>query len=91
MLACKNRRYSENAIHDQDMFSQGIEPDSLVPKEVVMSFVIYLVGFAIFIGGVAWALVAMGVPYHYVAIVSVILLGIGVLSGVSRTRSKDPS
>jgi hypothetical protein len=56
-----------------------------------MSFLIYLVGFAILIGGVAWALVTAGVPSLYVIIASVILLGVGVLTGVSRTRSKDPS
>jgi membrane-bound acyltransferase YfiQ involved in biofilm formation len=60
-------------------------------KEVHMSFIIYLIGFAILIGGVAWALVTAGVPTLYVVIASVILLGIGILSGVSRTRSKDPS
>lgn len=56
-----------------------------------MSFTIYLIGFAILIGGVAWGLVTAGVPPQYVIITSVILLGIGILTGVSRTRGKDPS
>ncbi len=56
-----------------------------------MSFIIYLVGFAIFIGGVAWAMITAGVPHLYVAIASVILLGIGILTGVARTRGKDPA
>ncbi len=56
-----------------------------------MSFAIYLTGFSILIGGVAWGLVIAGVPALYVVITSVILLGIGILTGVSRTRSKDPS
>lgn len=56
-----------------------------------MSFLIYLIGFAILIGGVAWALVTAGVPQLYVLIASVILLGIGILTGVARTRSKDPA
>ena len=54
-----------------------------------MSFLIYLVGFAILIGGVAWGLITAGVPTLYVAIASVILLGIGILSGVASTRAKD--
>ena len=54
-----------------------------------MSFAIYLVGFLILIGGVAWGLVAAGVPATYVGIACVILLGIGVITGVSRTRTKD--
>ena len=56
-----------------------------------MSFVLYLIGFAIFIGGVAWALITVGVPQLYVLIACVILLGLGILTGVTRTRGKDPS
>lgn len=56
-----------------------------------MSFGIYLVGFAILIGGIAWALITAGVPVLYVVITSVILLGVGILTGVSRTRGKDVS
>lgn len=60
-------------------------------KERDVSFAIYLVGYLIFIGGVAWALVTMHVPQVYVGIVCLILLGLGIITGVSRTRSKDPS
>lgn len=56
-----------------------------------MSFGLYLLGAIIFIGGVAWAMVAMHVPQHYIIIASVILLGAGIFTGVTRTRSKDPS
>lgn len=54
-----------------------------------MSFLLYVGGFLIVIGGVAWALVRAGAPAAWVVIASVILLGIGILSGVSRTRSRD--
>lgn len=56
-----------------------------------MSFVLYLIGFVIFIGGVAWALVVAGVPTLYVAIGATILLGVGIFTGVSKTRTKDIS
>lgn len=56
-----------------------------------MSFSIFLVGFAIFIGGIAWALITAGVQHLYVMIASVILLGVGIVTGVARTRGKDPS
>ncbi|MDB5815153.1 MAG: hypothetical protein JWN23_2270 [Rhodocyclales bacterium] len=55
-----------------------------------MSFALYLLGFAFVIGGVAWALVLAGLAKTYVIIVSIILLGIAVLTGVTRTRLKDP-
>jgi hypothetical protein len=54
-----------------------------------MSFALYLVGFVIFIGGVAWALITAKVPSLYVTIVCVILLGLGIVTGVTRTRTKD--
>lgn len=54
-----------------------------------MSFAIYLVGFLIFVAGVAWALMTAGVDTTYIAIACVILLGIGIMMGVSKTRSKD--
>jgi hypothetical protein len=60
-------------------------------REFTMSLLIYLIGFAILIGGIAWALITAGVPQHYVLIASVILLGIGIVTGVARTRNKDPS
>jgi hypothetical protein len=53
------------------------------------SFALYLIGSVIVIGGLAWALVTAGVPTLYVVIASVILLGIGIVRGVSRTRPKD--
>jgi hypothetical protein len=56
-----------------------------------MSFGLYLIGFIIFIGGVAWALVTAGVPHLYIMIGTTILLGIGIFTGVARTRGKDPS
>lgn len=53
------------------------------------SFALYLIGTVILIGGVAWALIVAGIPTLYVVIASIILLGLGILSAVSRTRTKD--
>jgi hypothetical protein len=54
-----------------------------------MSLIIYLIGFAFVIGGVAWALIVAGLKTLYVMIVIVILIGVAILTGVSRTRTKD--
>jgi energy-converting hydrogenase Eha subunit G len=56
-----------------------------------MSFALYMIGFVLLIGGVAWALVLAGVSGTYVAVVCLILAGVGVITGVSRTRTKDIS
>lgn len=55
-----------------------------------MSFALYLVGFAVLIGGIAWGLIMAGVPQIWVIVSAVILLGLGIVSGVSKTRMKDP-
>ncbi len=55
-----------------------------------MSFVLYMLGFFIVIAGVAWGLSEAGVPSEWIAIACVILIGLGIVMGVSRTRMKDP-
>jgi hypothetical protein len=56
-----------------------------------MSFGIYAVGFAIVIGGLIYGAHLMHVPAHWIAVGAIVLLGIGILSGVKATRQKDPS
>jgi hypothetical protein len=59
--------------------------------EKTMSFALYMVGFVIFLGGLVWGAFVLGVPQVYIGIGALIILGIGIFSAVSRTRSKDPS
>jgi hypothetical protein len=55
-----------------------------------MSFAIYLVGFIILLAGVVWGLSTAGVPSIWIGVAALILLGLGIITGVSQTRSKDP-
>lgn len=56
-----------------------------------MSFALFLIGLALVVGGIAWGLITAGVPIVYVSIACLIVLGIGIMMAVSRTRSKDSS
>ena len=56
-----------------------------------MSFGIYAVGYLILIAGVAYLAHLMHIPQHYIVALVVILLGIGIVTGVQSTRSKDPN
>jgi hypothetical protein len=56
-----------------------------------MSFALYMVGLVLLVGGVAWGLVTAGLAPVYVGIACLIVLGIGIMMAVSRTRTKDPS
>jgi len=55
-----------------------------------MNFALYLVGFLVFVGGVAWGLTVIGVSTTYILIACLVLVGIGIMTGVTRTRMKDP-
>ncbi len=55
-----------------------------------MSFSLFMLGLAVLIGGIAWALVTAGIAVTYVAIACLIVAGIGIMAAVSRTRAKDP-
>jgi hypothetical protein len=55
-----------------------------------MSFVLYMVGVAVLLGGVAWALILAGVAATYIAIACMVLAGLGIMGAVARTRMKDP-
>ena len=56
-----------------------------------MRFFAYVVGFLFLIGGLAWAAIEAGAPQLWVMIGSRILLGIGIITGASRTRLHRPA
>ena len=55
------------------------------------SLAIFIIGFIILIGGLAYGANLAGMPPQWIAVCAVVLAGIGVVMGVSRTRMKDPS
>lgn len=54
-----------------------------------MSFGIYLVGFLILIGGLIYGAVLLHMPSHWIVVMTVVLLGLGILKGAQTTRQKD--
>jgi hypothetical protein len=54
-----------------------------------MSFGIYAAGFAIMIGGLAYAAHLMHLPMHWIIAGAIVMAGIGLLSAVKATRQKD--
>jgi len=55
-----------------------------------MSFALYMVGLAVLVGGIAWALITAGIAATYIGIACLIVAGVGIMTAVSRTRAKDP-
>ena len=56
-----------------------------------MSFGIYVIGTLITIAGLVYAGVLLKVPPQWIAVASMVILGLAILSGVKSTRQKDPS
>jgi hypothetical protein len=55
------------------------------------SFATYLIGFVIVIVGLAIAANLLGLSATWIAVGVIVLLGIGVVTATSRTKSRDPS
>jgi cadmium resistance protein CadD (predicted permease) len=55
-----------------------------------MSFGLYLIGFIIVVVGVAFAAHLMNVPARWIGVIVLILLGLGIVTGVTTTRRRDP-
>jgi hypothetical protein len=55
-----------------------------------MSFGLYAIGFAIVISGLIYAGYLIHMPAHWIIVGAVVLLGVGILTGVKATRQKDP-
>jgi uncharacterized membrane protein len=56
-----------------------------------MSFGLYAMGFAILIGGLIYGAYLVHMPTHWIVVGAIVLLGVGMLTGVKATRQKDPA
>jgi hypothetical protein len=68
--------------------ASDVHMDSL---EEPMSFTIYLIGYIIFIIGLAVGAHLLHMPPRWIGVGVLILAGLGILSGVARTRQRDSS
>jgi hypothetical protein len=55
-----------------------------------MSFALYILGLAVLVGGIAWALVAAGLSATWIGIACLVVAGFGIMGAVAKTRAKDP-
>jgi hypothetical protein len=54
------------------------------------SFSTYLIGFIVLIIGLAIAAILLGVPSVWVVVGCIVLIGIAIVMGTTRTKPKDP-
>jgi hypothetical protein len=55
-----------------------------------MPFAAYMIGFLVFMAGVVWAAVVIGVPQQYIAIGAALLIGAAVVAAVIAGRHGPP-
>ena len=53
------------------------------------NFALYVVGFLIVIAGLAYGAYLVGIPPVWIGVGAVVLAGIGIVTGVSRTRHRE--
>ena len=56
-----------------------------------MSFALYALGYIIVIAGVAYMAHLLHLPSVWIGAIVLVLLGIGIVTGVTNTRGKDPN
>jgi hypothetical protein len=54
-----------------------------------VSFALYIIGYLIVIGGLTYGAVLMHVPVHWIVVGAIVMAGLGIVTGVKATRSKD--
>jgi len=55
-----------------------------------MAFLLYFVGFIVFIAGLGWLATMLGVSQTVAAVGALVLLAIGVVTAAARARAQDP-
>ncbi|MDM7917193.1 MAG: hypothetical protein ACE15D_05050 [Candidatus Eisenbacteria bacterium] len=51
---------------------------------------VYWIGFAILIAGVLYAASLLHVSDKWMVVIALVLAGIGIVAGITKTRSKEP-
>ena len=54
-----------------------------------MSFALYLIGYVIFSAGLIIAAYLLKVPPKWIGVGALVLLGLGIVTAVTKTRMKD--
>ncbi|WP_321821425.1 MULTISPECIES: hypothetical protein [unclassified Burkholderia] len=85
----RNMRTSRIAGCPADIATQATGVMTHNYRRKVMTLLIYLLGWIVFIAGVAWGLMTLHVSQHIIEIVAVILFGIAVITGATRARHRD--
>ena len=54
------------------------------------AFSLYVLGFIVLLGGLGYGAYLLHVPHTWIAVGALVLVGFGIMSAVSRTKTPDP-
>jgi len=54
------------------------------------SFGLYVIGFFVLLGGLGYGAYLLHVPHTWIIVGVLVMIGLGVMSAVSRTKQRDP-
>jgi hypothetical protein len=55
------------------------------------NFVIYLIGTLLVVAGLAYGATRLGVSHVWIVAGALVIIGLGLMGGIVRTRQKDPA
>ena len=55
-----------------------------------MSFGLYVLGYLIVTAGLIYGAIILRLPPHWIVVGALVLVGLGILTGVKATRPRDP-
>jgi hypothetical protein len=65
---------------------------TLIHVEVrVMNMVIYMIGTLLVVAGLAYGANRLGVGHVWILVGSLVIIGLGMMGGIVKTRQKDPA
>ena len=54
------------------------------------AFWLYVIGFLVLLAGLAYGAYLLAVPTQWIGVGALVLVGLGVMSGVAKTKRRDP-
>ena len=54
------------------------------------AFVLYVAGFVVLLGGLVYGAFLFHVPHTWIGVGALVMIGLGLMMAVSRTKQRDP-
>jgi hypothetical protein len=84
------RRSSEGAKAGNESAARALLFREFRRGYAMSSFGLYVLGFVVLLGGVGYGAWLLHVPHTWIVVGALVIIGIGIMSAVTRTKRRDP-